>query len=95
MDLHYDYIPKDVPASRKETQSIWRQVLAKGACKILRLSVVRRLFLKDDLAVWEEFFDWDLHKAVFLQNLAALVKNAKGDDPFQSRIGIYSLGPDR
>jgi len=32
---------------------------------------------------------------VFLQNLAALVKNAKGDDPFQSRIGIYSLGPDR
>ncbi|VVB66839.1 Uncharacterised protein [uncultured archaeon] len=81
VDLYYYYISQDVPAARKKTDGLQRQLSPQGLSKAQGSPVVFRLLLKDDLAAGEGLSDRDFHIASLLQNLAAPIEKAEAYDP--------------
>jgi hypothetical protein len=95
MDLDYDYVSQKKPSAGKEIDAFLGDFSLKGMAEVRHLPVIDRIFLQNMLIAGDGLYDWDLYLAVFLNDLAALIKNAERDCLSHGRISLFILGNDR
>ncbi len=91
MNLDYYYLSEEEPTTRKKRHTVIGKHILKGMREIRKHTIVSRLILQDSIKPGGRADNRDFHMAISLDDLAALVKDAQRDYPFDSKIRMRLL----